>query len=120
MKFDMHKNDWHIKIENYEQFIVIREWLYSIGLMSMYSPDWSLGITQIDYRASDEAWIRLFKGEESNYPEIKVQFATSIKYIEFPETKSESEKQLDTVMAKLAELQKEAEQLQETIKKEKK
>lgn len=34
--------------------------------------------------------------------------------------KSESEKQLDTVMAKLAELQKEAEQLQETIKMEKK
>lgn len=34
--------------------------------------------------------------------------------------KSESEKQLDSVMEKLAELQKEAEQLQETIKKEKK
>lgn len=36
------------------------------------------------------------------------------------EEKSESQKQLDAVMAKLAELQKEAEQLQETIKKEKK
>lgn len=36
------------------------------------------------------------------------------------EEKSESQKQLDTVMEKLAELQKEAEQLQETIKKEKK
>lgn len=35
------------------------------------------------------------------------------------EEKSESQKQLDTVMEKLAELQKEAEQLQETIKKEK-
>lgn len=35
------------------------------------------------------------------------------------EEKSESQKQLDSVMAKLAELQKEAEQLQETIKKEK-
>lgn len=34
--------------------------------------------------------------------------------------KSESQKQLDNVMAKLVELQKEAEQLQETIKKEKK
>lgn len=34
--------------------------------------------------------------------------------------KSESEKQLDNMMEKLAELQKEAEQLQETIKKEKK
>lgn len=119
MKFDMQKNDWHIKIENYEQFIIIREWLYSIGLRSVYSPNWSPGITQIEYQASSETWIRLFKGE-STYPEIKVQFATSIKYIEFPETKSESEKQLDVVMAKLTELQKEAEQLQETIKKEKK
>lgn len=36
------------------------------------------------------------------------------------ESKTESEKQLDAVMTKLAELQKEAEQLQETIKKEKK
>lgn len=36
------------------------------------------------------------------------------------ENKTASEKQLDNVMAKLAELQKEAEQLQETIKKEKK
>lgn len=36
------------------------------------------------------------------------------------EDKSESQKQLDTIMEKLAELQKEAEQLQETIKKEKK
>lgn len=36
------------------------------------------------------------------------------------EDKSESEKQLDLVLEKLAELQKEAEQLQETIKKEKK
>jgi hypothetical protein len=36
------------------------------------------------------------------------------------EGKSESQKQLDNVMVKLAELQKEAEQLQETIKKEKK
>lgn len=36
------------------------------------------------------------------------------------EGKSESQKQLDNVMNKLAELQKEAEQLQETIKKEKK
>ena len=36
------------------------------------------------------------------------------------EDKTESEKQLDAVMQKLAELQKEAEQLQETIKKEKK
>ena len=35
------------------------------------------------------------------------------------EEKSESQKQLDNVIAKLAELQKEAEQLQETIKKEK-
>jgi hypothetical protein len=34
--------------------------------------------------------------------------------------KSKAEEQLDNVMAKLAELQKEAEQLQETIKKEKK
>lgn len=34
--------------------------------------------------------------------------------------KTESEKQLDLVLEKLAELQKEAEQLQETIKKEKK
>lgn len=36
------------------------------------------------------------------------------------EDKSESQKQLDNVMEKLVELQKEAEQLQETIKKEKK
>lgn len=34
--------------------------------------------------------------------------------------KSKAEEQLDNVMSKLAELQKEAEQLQETIKKEKK
>lgn len=34
--------------------------------------------------------------------------------------KTESQKQLDAVMEKLAELQKEAEQLEETIKKEKK
>jgi hypothetical protein len=120
MKFDMRKNDWHIKINSKDQFIAVRQWLIFNGLSCMYSSDWSPGIVGIDCCAEDEKWIRLFPGEDSYRPEVKLHFVTTVRHAEYPELKSGYEKQLDNVMAKLAELQKEAEQLQETIKKEKK
>lgn len=80
----------------------------------------------------DENLKHLYTNDEDGWYLVKVYegFDRSVFVLDFnkmgrllwerkPE-KSESQKQLDNVMAKLAELQKEAEQLQETIKKEKK
>jgi len=126
--FSLEKNDWHIKIENEEQYVAARSWLLNRGFRAMYNADWSPGLKQIDYSWTDEAWIRLYEGEDgSNKPEVKFRFKTAIEHVEYPQVKTESQLQLEAVMSKLselqtnaAELQKEAQRLQEIVAKENK
>lgn len=125
--FDLTTTPWIIYIKSETQFYAAEEWLKtnfgkSLG-MSYY--DYMIGLTNTDcYGDVHNKVMYLAKGSDdsANRFEIKMtyQTTTEIVNVEYTEIKSESEKQLDNVMAKLAELQKEAEQLQETIKKEKK
>ena len=73
-----------------------------------------------DYADPNGGWylVAIWEGYTCNAQVLN--FQETGKLLWKKEVKSESQKQLDNVMEKLAELQKEAEQLQETIKKEKK
>lgn len=125
--FDLGTTPWIIYVNSKEEFDASEKWLKvnfgkDLGL-TYYS--YMVGLTNTDcYGDIYNKVMYLPKGSDDSTTryEIKMtyQTTTEIVNVEYAEIESESEKQLYNVMAKLAELQKEAEQLQETIKKEKK
>lgn len=129
--FDLKTNPWVILVHNQQHFNNVNQWLLKNfgdqlpGVWDCIYREGVKGITNIDAYGKIEKhvmWVsdRHLKDCHKHIPQIKIDFETVVKSVEYPEYKSESEKQLDAVREKLAELQKEAEQLQETIKKEKK
>lgn len=123
---DLTTTPWIIYIESEQEFYAVEKWLETnfgktLGL-SYYN--YMVGLTNTDcYGDVHNKVMYLAKGSDDSATryEIKMtyQTTTEIVNVQYTEVKSESQKQLDNVMDKLAELQKEAEQLQETIKKEK-
>lgn len=125
--FDLDTNPWIIYVNSREEFDAAEKWLevnFGKNLNLPYR-DYIAGLTNVDCEGDFyNKVLYLSKGSSESCKrfEIKLQYHTFVEVVgvEYEEVKSESEKQLDAVMHKLAELQKEAEQLQETIKKEKK
>lgn len=124
--FDLDTTPWIIYVNSKGEFHAAEKWLEVNFGKSLKLPyrDHIAGLTNVDCEGDFyDKVLYLPKGSSESCErfEIKLQYHTFVEVVgvEYEEVESESQKQLDNVMTKLAELQKEAEQLQETIKKEK-
>lgn len=121
--FDIKKDKWFIYTPTPEISKIVQVWLFAQGFVWQHFKD-----AEVHY--TDSRYLKLSPFEDNAFchtdtidlkydksKEIKLTFKTVVDSVEFPETQTPEQIQLDKVMDRIAELQKQASQLQELINK---
>jgi hypothetical protein len=116
--FDIKKDRWFICTPTHEISRLVQNWLFDQGFVWQHHEDASVRYTSSLYLKLSPYKRGAFCHTDSidlkhdTAKEIKLTFKTVIDSVEFPEIESEEQKQLDILVQKIADLQKQAEKLQ--------
>lgn len=121
--FDMKVNAWYILINNQAEFDAAQAWLEE-NFGTNLSASYYKGMTYLTNMTSEGKIYDRFVMHGDNSPtddgrhkEIKLSFVTTVKAVEYPEVKSPSQVELESLQTKISELQEQAEKLQGLINK---
>lgn len=119
--FDIKKDKWFIYTPTHEISKLVQNWLFDQGFVWQHHEDTSIRYTSSLYLKLSPYTTGAFCHTDSidlkhdTAKEIKLTFKTVVDFVEFPETKSEEQKQLDILMQQITDLQKQAEKLQGVV-----
>lgn len=121
--FDIKKDKWFIYTPTPEISKVVQRWLFAQGFVWQHFKD-------AEIHCTDSRYLKLSPSEDDAFchtdtidpkydksKEIKLTFKTIVDSVEYPETQTPEQKQLQEVMTKISELQEQAEKLQGLINK---
>lgn len=129
--FDMKKEKWFIRTPTDEVCQAVQLWLFGQGFewqqygkqVMFLNDEHTCAIhnhhdykEQTIWRNPNNEW-EIEELVKSNYKEIKLTFKTIVDSVEYPETKSAEQLQLEVLQGKIAELNREAEKLQKLVQK---
>lgn len=121
--FDMKKEKWFIRTPTPEISAKVQMWLFDQGFVWQHLKDTAVHITESKFLKlspfEDDAFCHTdsIDPKYDNSKEIKLTFKTVVDSVEYPETKSAEQIQLDVLQEKIAELTREAEKLQKLVQK---
>lgn len=119
--FDIKKDKWFIYTPTHEISKMVQNWLFDQGFVWQHHEDTSVRYTSSLYLKLSPFTTGAFCHTDSidlkydTSKEIKLTFKTVIDSVEFPELKSEEQKQLDILLQQIQELQQQAEKLQGVV-----
>ncbi|WP_391560671.1 hypothetical protein [Robertmurraya sp.] len=120
--FDIKKDKWFIYTPTPEISKAAQEWLFQEGFSWQAHGNKEVNYTDTNYLMlspyEDGRFCHTFSIDEKlGEKEIKMTFKAVVDSVEFPETQTPEQIQLDKVMDQIAELQTQAAKLQELINK---
>ncbi len=121
--FDIKKDKWFIYTPTHEISKLVQNWLFDQGFVWQHHEDTSVRYTSSLYIKLSPYATGAFCHTDSIDPkydtskEIKLTFKTVVDSVEFPELKTEEQKQLDILMQQITDLQDQATKLQGLINK---
>lgn len=119
--FDIKKDSWFIYTPTHEISKLVQNWLFDQGFVWQHHEDTSVRYTSSLYLKLSPYTTGAFCHTDSIDPkydtskEIKLTFKAVVDSVEFPELKTEEQKQLDILMQQITDLQAQAEKLQAIV-----
>lgn len=119
--FDIKKDKWFIYTPTHEISNLVQNWLFDQGFVWQHHEDTSVRYTSSLYLKLSPHATGAFCHTDSidlkydTSKEIKLTFKKVVDSVEFPELKTEEQKQLDILLAQISQLQAQAEKLQAIV-----